>query len=189
MSCALQECPSGRSLAIDRVRIRRSSVAAIDPMSKRECLGPTDETLGQPRGTGTAPIKMTPVAVLTRAVNSLKMIHALSLNEAEITQIATGGLTSAARRAGIWKRTLQRRLADGGLTTRACVKEIRVRSAIEMIRSGMSTRVAARTLGFQNVAAFRAFLRRDGRLGVRALRNGTGAESEWKCPCPGASAS
>lgn len=87
----------------------------------------------------------------------LARIHA-----AVATNVAAGDVSAAAlaRALGLSRRTLQRRLADHGLTVRCLVEECIRARAIERLRAGVDWRDAAIDLGFSDPRAFaRAFKR------------------------------
>jgi AraC-like DNA-binding protein len=69
-------------------------------------------------------------------------------------------IAAVARTLGLSPRTLQRRLADHGVTVRCLVEECLRARAIERMRTGVDWRVAAQDLGFSDPRAFaRAFKR------------------------------
>ncbi len=94
-----------------------------------------------------------------RQAAALPLAH---LQRAVAAQLPRGPVRTAglARALGVSPRTLQRRLADHGLTVECLVEESRRALAIARVRSGASWRAAAAELGFSDPRAFaRAFKR------------------------------
>jgi AraC-like DNA-binding protein len=110
----------------------------------------------------------------------LREEHSLGVTKSAILETIRGGVAAGAKADGVSRRTFQRRFTNGAGTLRELLRLLRIGAAKEMIAAGVSSRIAARRLGFTNVSSFRSFVRRETSTGIRNLRTQTRGKSETR---------